>query len=195
MCGPVFLHDVSVDYCILVLWGQSSISLSKGGRGSREVARHFRAILLLQRIQFRFPAPPSGYSQWPVTPAPRDPVPSAGLFGTCTHMHIQIYTNKESFLLLLLLRFLLFLFLFLLLLRKEGTFRDKRGSLQEWEKKTVRDHLIPAVFIQKTFKYLQERNTFFKRGWTARLAWCQPTQVFNSYSKEYEHVVFLLCLF
>lgn len=49
--------------------------------------------------EFWFPAPTTGRSQAPVTPAQMDLVPSAALCGTCTQVHIstQGHTYTKSF--------------------------------------------------------------------------------------------------
>lgn len=52
---------------------------------------------LFQGVQVWFPAPMLGGSQLSVTPAPRDPMLSAGLHvGTCPHGTILIQTNENN---------------------------------------------------------------------------------------------------
>jgi hypothetical protein len=56
-------------------------------------------IILLQRAQVWFPAPKLGYYSWlPVTPAPRDLMPSAGLIEylhSCAHTHTHIHMAER----------------------------------------------------------------------------------------------------
>ena len=66
----------------------------KQGRGWRD-GSVVRALSSVAVTRVWFPTPMSKYFKPPVTPVPRDPVPSSALHGTCIHI-VPRQTSQQT---------------------------------------------------------------------------------------------------
>lgn len=79
-------------------WGEETQdAVKKGLMGAEEEAQRLRAVLLLQRPRLQFPAPTTGDSQPPVTPALWDLRPFSSFQGHGTHVYISNWKYNETF--------------------------------------------------------------------------------------------------